>query len=135
MRSAIEHKKEIERILKYLCIKDQHIESFKIANNVKIFDKFLEVNVCDMSEVLEQKIKLEINGNIVYAVTHEITEQGETYAFLLLPKNKKQWTTIVKKYRYFFIAYAYVWNVSKNEKSYYGEVAIKNFNGGIVRVA
>ncbi|MBO7528036.1 MAG: hypothetical protein J6T74_09160, partial [Clostridia bacterium] len=70
----------------------------------------------------------------VYAITHEITEIGEFYDFLIVSNYKEEWDDLVGNYKGNFYAYAYVWNKDDDYCSEFGDVIIQSFGGGIRRI-
>ena len=63
-------------------------------------------------ELIEKKKELEEKYNCtVYAITHEITEIGEFYDFLIVTDYKEEWNDLIGTYQgKNFYAMAYVWN-------------------------
>ena len=71
----------------------------------------------------------------VYAITHEFTEFGECYSFLLVTNYKSEWKNLVVTENGTHYAFAYVWNKDDDWCSELGTVGVKSFGGGITRVA
>ena len=75
-------------------------------------------------------------GCTVYAVTHEYTSIGEMYSFLIISAYEEEWDDMITPLgNNRFYAFAYVWNVSDEDCSEFGDVAIVSFGGGIKRFA
>ena len=70
----------------------------------------------------------------VYAITHEFTEFGECYDFLLVTDYKEEWNDLITKSQSGFYAYSYVWNKDDDYCSEFGTIAIQSFGGGIRRI-
>ena len=85
---------------------------------------------------LEQKIKeIEEKHNCtVYAITHDYTEFGECYSFLIITDYKEEWEYSLENAKNGFYAFAYVWNKDDDYCSEFGTIAIKSFGGGIKRI-
>ena len=72
----------------------------------------------------------------MYAVTHEKTNIGEMYDFLIVSAHPEEWEdTISQTATGTFYAYAYVWNVDDNYCSEFGDIVISCFGFGIKRIA
>ena len=138
MNTTIEERKEkaIE-IMKNLDIYKPYIDGFKQNNDVCMFEQFGGYWAYQYPELIEKKNEIEEKYNCtVYAITHEITEIGEFYDFLVVSDYKEEWKSLVQKYennnRYY--AYAYVWNKDDDYCSEFGDVIIQSFGGGIRRI-
>ena len=76
----------------------------------------------------------------VYAITHEFTEFGELYDFLLVTDYKEEWDNLVETYKgksddnSTIYAFAYVWNTTDNDLSEFGTICLQSFGGGIRRI-
>lgn len=82
-----------------------------------------------------REIEAEYNCK-VYAVTHEITNIGDCWNFLLVTNYPTEWNELIfplgaNKHG----AFAYVWNKSDDWCSEFGSIAVQSFGGGIRRVA
>ena len=71
----------------------------------------------------------------MYAVTHEYTEFGELYDFLIVTDYEEKWDTLLEKTDRYYYAFAYVWNKDDDNCSECGTIVIRAFAGGIKRVA
>lgn len=136
MEKQAKKEKAIE-LMKTLDIYKPYIKGFEEENNVCFFEMFGGFWVYQKPEI-EKKMK-EIEEKykcVVYAITHEFTEFGELYDFLLVPNYKSDWKNLIFKQRNNeFIAFAYVWNKSDDWCSEFGSISIQTFGGGIRRVA
>ncbi|MGN0960757.1 MAG: hypothetical protein ACI4PF_00995 [Christensenellales bacterium] len=87
---------------------------------------------------LEQKLKeIEEKYNCtVYAITHEITEFGELYDFLLVTDYPEEWNDLVYKGQTNnqHYAFAYCWNKDDDFCSEFGTILVQSFGGGIRRI-
>ncbi len=84
-----------------------------------------------------QKVK-ELRENLnceVYAITHELSEFGECYSFLIVPEYQEDWDKLLRPGSDgTFLVYAYVWNTTHEECSESGYIAVKFGNGMLRRV-
>lgn len=138
MNTTIEERKEkaIE-IMKNLNIYKPYIDGFKHNNDVCMFEQFGGYWAYQYPELIEKKNEIEEKYNCtVYAITHEITEIGEFYDFLIVSDYKEEWELLIQKYennnRYY--VYSYVWNKDDDYCSEFGDVIIQSFGGGIRRI-
>ena len=86
---------------------------------------------------MQDKIKeLEEKYNCtVYAITHEHTEFGELYDFLIVTDYKEEWNDLVVRFgKTQHSAFAYVWNKSDEYLSEFGTILVQSFGGGIRRI-
>ena len=79
---------------------------------------------------LEQKYNCK-----VYAITHEFTDFGELYDFLIVTNYPEEWEDTVYSYGNKHTVFAYVWNKSDDMCSEFGSITVQSFGGGIRRVA
>lgn len=132
-----EQKKEkaIE-ILKILDIYKPYIQGFKQEDNVCFFEQFGGFWVYQEPEI-EQKMKeIEKEHNCkVYAITHEFTEFGELWDFLIVTNYPEEWEDMVYSYGNKHTLFAYVWNKSDDDCSEFGDITVQSFGGGIRRIA
>ena len=70
----------------------------------------------------------------VYAITHEFTNFGECYSFLIVTNYKHEWETLLQSNKNKHNAFAYVWNKTDDWCSEFGTIAVKNGLGGITRI-
>ena len=137
MNTTIEERKEkaIE-LMKKLDIYKPYINGFKNSDDVCYFEGFGGFWAWQNPELIEKKKEIEEKYNCtVYAITHEITEIGEFYDFLVVSDYKEEWNDIIGNYQGNFYAFAYVWNVDDDYSSEFGDVIIQSFGGGIRRIA
>lgn len=124
-------------IMRRLDIYKPYINGFKNSGRVCFFENYggfwvdQEPLIFNKIKELEEKYKC-----LVYAVTHEKTNIGEMYDFLLVSAHPEEWDdTIFQTATGTFYAYAYVWNVDDDYCSEFGDIVISCFGGGIKRIA
>lgn len=140
--TKIERKEKAIELMKKLDIYKPYIKGFKENNEVCFFEGFGGFWAWQ-DEELQSKIKeVEEKYNCtVYAITHEFTEFGELYDFLLVTDYKEEWDNLVEKYQgknddtNTIFAFAYVWNKTDNDLSEFGTISLQSFGGGIRRIA
>ena len=124
-------------IMRRLDIYKPYINGFKHSGRVCFFENYggfwvdQEPLIFNKIKELEEKYKC-----LVYAVTHEKTNIGEMYDFLIVSAHPEEWDdTIFQTATRTFYAYAYVWNVDDDYCSEFGDIVISCFGGGIKRIA
>lgn len=134
--TKLERKNKAIELMKKLNIYKPYIDCFKDKNDICLFEKFGGFWAYQYPELTEKIKELEEKYNCsIYAITHEITEIGEFYDFLLVSDYKEEWNNIVGKYqRNNFYAYAYVWNIDDDFCSEFGDIIIQSLGGGIRRI-
>ena len=142
MNTTLEERKEkaIE-LMKKLDIYKPYIKGFEKENDVCFFEGFGGFWVYQEPKIYEKMKEIERKYNATcYAITHEFTEFGELYDFLLVTDYKEEWDNLVEKYQgksddtNTIYAFAYVWNTTDNDLSELGTIAIQSFGGGIRRI-
>lgn len=133
--TKIERKEKAIELMKKLDIYKPYIKGFKENNEVCFFEGFGGFWAWQ-DEELQSKIKeIEEKYNcMVYAVTHEFTEFGELYDFLIVTDYKEEWDDLLLKFGNKHHAFAYVWNKDDDYCSEFGDVIIQSFGGGIRRI-
>ena len=137
MNTKLEERKELAiKLMKDLDIYKPYIKGFKENNDVCYYEQYAGFWAWQ-DEELSAKIKeIEEKHNCtVYAVTHEYTEFGECYSFLLVTDYKEEWDSLLEKASNGFCAFAYVWNKDDDWCSEFGTIGIRSFGGGIKRFA
>jgi hypothetical protein len=77
----------------------------------------------------------EENNVLVYAMTHELTDYGETWAMLCVPNDTDIMEDVLGRFNQTeFYAFSYLWNKSNPILSEFGDSIIKSSYGGIKRV-
>ena len=136
MTKQAKKNKAIE-LMKTLDIYEPYIQGFEQSDKVCFYEMFggywveQEKEIYDKMKQLKNKYKC-----VVYAITHEFTDFGELYDFLIVPKYKSDWKGLLyRQSNNEFIAYAYVWNRTDDLCSEFGSIVVQSFGGGIRRVA
>lgn len=131
-----ERKIKAIELLKQLDIYKPYIEGFKEKDQVCFFERFGGYWVDQEPEVYNKMKEVEAQFNCtVYAITHEYTEFGECYSFLLVTRYKQEWKNLVVSENGTHYAFAYVWNKDDDWCSELGTIGVKSFGGGITRVS
>ena len=128
-------KKSIE-LLRKLHIYEAYIDGFRKNDYVCYFEGYGGYWVYQDPE-LEKKMKaLEKEyACTVYAITHEFTEFGECYSFLLVTDYKEEWDNLIYPEGNKYYAFAYVWNKDDDICSEFGTIGVQSVGGGIARFA
>ena len=137
MNTTLEERKiKALELMKKLDIYKPYIKGFKENNEVCFFEGFGGFWTWQ-DEELQSKIKeLEEKYNCtVYAVTHEYTDFGELYDFLIVTDYKEEWGDLLTNLQGGYYAFAYVWNKTDNDLSEFGTIGLQSFGGGIRRIA
>ena len=122
-------------IMKRMDIYKPYIEGFEKEDNVCFFEQFGGYWVYQEPEIEAKMKELEEQyGCTVYAITHEFTQFGECYSFLLISKYKEEWDMLVTSEKDKHYAFAYVWNKDDDWCSEFGTVTVQSFGGGIKRI-
>ena len=128
-------KEKAIELLKQLDIYKPYIEGFRKSDKVCFFEGFggfwidQEPKLYEKMKAIEKKY-----GCLVYAVTHEFTEFGECYSFLIVTAYPEEWDTLVHSQGNRHAAFAYVWNKDDDWCSEFGDVTVQSFGGGIKRI-
>ena len=130
-----ERKIKAVELMEQLGIYKPYVKDFKDNNTVCFFENFAGFWAWQDDE-LNKKIKeIEEEYNCtVYAVTHEFTQFGELYDFLIVTNYPEEWDNLVYTERNEHTAFAYVWNKSDDWCSEFGSIAVQNALGGITRI-
>lgn len=122
-------------LMKQLNIYQPYIDIFEKEDVVSYFEHYIGYWAYQ-DEELDSKVK-EIEkeyGCRVYAITHEFTEFGECYSFLIVSKHKEDWSRSLITENKMHYAFAYVWNKSDDDCSEFGTIVVKSALGGITRI-
>ena len=132
----ITKKEKAIELLKKMDIYAPYIQGFRDSDKVCFFERFGGYWVEQEPELYEKMRSLEKKYNcLVYAVTHEFTEFGELYDFLIVTDYPKEWDDLVYSQGSYHTAFAYVWNKDDDQCSEFGSVMVQSFGGGIKRIA
>ena len=122
-------------IMKQMDIYEPYINGFEKQDKDCFFVQFGGFWVYQEPEVEAKMKELEKKyGCIVYAITHEFTQFGECYSFLIVTKYKEEWNRCVVSEKNKHYAFAYVWNKDDDWCSEFGTVVVQSFGGGIKRI-
>ena len=133
--SREEKKIKAIELMKKLDIYRPYIKGFKNEDTVCYFENYGGYWAYQEPGLIEKIKEIEENSNcLVYAITHEYTEIGEMYSFLIITDYKEEWDTLLEKYGNQYYAFAYVWNKDDEECSEFGTIALSSFGGGIRRI-
>lgn len=136
MKTTITKKEKAIELLKRMDIYKPYIQGFRDSGKVCFFERFGGYWVEQEPELYEKMRLLEKKYNcLVYAVTHEFTEFGELYDFLIVTDYPKEWDDLVYSQGSYHTAFAYVWNKDDDQCSEFGSVTVQSFGGGIRRIA
>lgn len=124
--------------LEKLDIYKPYIRKFKSKSGVPcFFENYGGFYVDQEPEVYEKVKEVEKDYNVlVYGLTHEFSEMGETWSMLCISQNPDVLDDFIMetdKLNYFYV-YAYVWNKTHDLCSEFGDIVVKSFGGGIKRV-
>ena len=99
MNIKIEEKKiEAIKALEKLGIYEPYIEEFKRDNTICYFEGYAGFWAYQDEELMKKVKEIENKYNcMVYAITHEITNFGEIYDFLIITDYKEEWSDLVEK--------------------------------------
>ena len=131
-----ERKIKAIELLEKMDIYKPYIKGFRESDKVCFFERFGGYWVEQEPEIYNKMKEIEKEYNCtVYAITHEFTQFGECYSFLLVTNYKSEWKNLVVTENGTHYAFAYVWNKDDEWCSELGTVGVKSFGGGITRVA
>ena len=123
-------------IMKQMGIYKPYVDGFEKDDHVCFFEFYGGYWVYQEPEVEAKMKALEKEyGCKVYAITHEYTQFGECYSFLLVSKYKQEWSRCVVSEKNKHYAFAYVWNKTDDWCSEFGTIAVQSYGGGIKRIA
>ena len=133
-----EQRKEIAiKYMKELDIYKPYIKGFETDNEVCYFERFAGFWAWQDEDLIAKVKEIEEKYNCtVYAITHEFTEFGELYDFLLVTDYPEEWNDLVYKGQTNnqHYAFAYCYNKDDDFCSEFGTIAIESFGGGIRRI-
>ena len=123
-------------VMKILDIYKPFIQSFKQSDKVCFFETFGGFWVYQEPEIEKKMKEIERKYNCkVFAITHEITNIGELWNFLVVSNYPEEWDDMVYSRGNKHTLLAYVWNKSDEDCSEFGDITVQSFGGGIRRVA
>lgn len=129
-------KEQAIEILKQLDIYKPYIDGFREKDKVCFFENFGGFWIDQEPEAYKKMQEIEQKHDCkVYAVTHEYTEFGECWSYLIVTAYPEEWNDLVYKNGNMFCAFAYVWNKDDEWCSEFGSIGVRSFGGGLKRVA
>ncbi len=129
-------KEKAIEILKQLDIYKPYIDGFREKNKVCFFENFGGFWIDQEPEAYKKMQEIEQKHDCkVYAVTHEFTDFGECWDYLIVTAYPEKWDNLVYKNGNMFSAFAYVWNKTDEWCSEFGNIGIQSFGGGLRRIA
>ena len=131
-----QRKEQAVNLLNQLDIYKPYVSGFVKDDKVCFYENFGGFWVYQEPEIEKKMKDLEVKYNCtVYAITHEYTEFGELYDFLVVTNTKGDWKTLVEKAQgNEYYAFAYCWNKDDDWCSEFGTIIVKSFGGGIKRI-
>lgn len=131
-----QRKEQAVKYMETLGIYKPYIKGFKENDQVCFYENFAGFWAYQEDELNEKIKQIEKRFNCtVYAITHEYTEFGECFDFLLVTDYVEEWNNLVCSENKTHYAFAYVWNKSDDWCSEFGTIGVKSFGGGIKRIA
>jgi hypothetical protein len=128
-------KEQAIKYLQQLDIYTPYIKGFEENDHVCFFEHYAGFWVYQEPEIEAKMKELEKEYNCrVYAITHEFTQFGECYSFLIVTAYEEEWDRSVVSEKNNHYAFAYVWNKDDDWCSEFGTVVVKSFGGGIKRI-
>ena len=138
MNTTIEERKhKALEIMQKLDIYKPYIEGFMKDDLTCYYENFGGFWAWQNKELANKIKEIEEKHNCtVYAVTHEFTEFGELYDFLIVTDCPEEWNELYQQstgnQSYVF---AYCWNKDDDFCSEFGDIVVASFGGGIRRIA
>ena len=131
-----EKKDKAIELMKRLDIFKPFIDDFKDRDLVCYFERYIGYWVYQEPEIEKKMKQIERRYKCkVYAITHEISNIGELWNFLIVTNYPEEWDDLIyKQSSNEFIAFAYVWNKSDEDCSELGSIMIRSSVGGIRRI-
>lgn len=129
-------KEKAIELMENLKICEPYIEDFKKNGKVSFFEYYAGYWIDQEPEIYAKLRELEKEYNcLVYAVTHEFTDFGELYDFLIVTNYPEEWDELIYSRVNKHNVYAYVWNKDDDGCSEFGNITVQSYGGGIKRIA
>lgn len=125
------------RCLEKLGIYKPYIRKFSSKSGIpSFFENFGGFYVDQELEIYNKVKEVERKyGCLVYALTHEFSDMGETWSMLCVSQNPDSIDDYIGSFNSReFYAYSYVWNKTIPEYSEFGDIVVMSFGGGIRRI-
>lgn len=138
---TVEQKEVAIQCLEKLDIYKPYINKFKSSKSTPCFFENYAGFYADQEPELMNKIR-EIEDEYkcwIYAITHEITNLGETWSMLCVPQDNDGVNDIIDEVNpdsltRDFYTFAYVWNKSDDYMSEFGDIVVRSAHGGLKRI-
>ena len=99
----------------------EHYAGFWVDQELDVYNKMKEIE--------------KEHGVLVYALTHEITDLGETWSMLSIPSDAESIEDCLGSFNSReYYAFSYVWNKSNDMFSEFGDIVVMSRFGGLKRV-
>ena len=132
----IAKKEKAIELLKEMDIYTPYIQGFEEKGMVCFFENYGGFWIDQKPELYAKMKELEKKYScLVYAITHEYTDFGECYSFLIVTAYPEEWATLMNSEGNKHTAFAYVWNKDDDWCSEFGSITVQSFGGGIRRIA
>lgn len=136
MNTTITQKEKAIEVMKKLNIYKPYINGFIERDQVCFFEQFVGFWTDQEPELYKKMQEIEKEHNCkIYAVTHEYTEFGELYDFLIVTDYPEEWDMLSNNKSSLHTVYAYVWNKDCDYYSEFSSITVQSFGGGIKRIA
>ena len=115
-----------------------YIKAFKEKGIVTLYEDYAGFYIEETEQELLDNIKEfeKEHECLVYAVTHEYTQFGECYDYLIVPKYEEEWNDLISySNQTKHVVFEYVVNKDDPWCSEFGDITVNQFGGGLVRVA
>jgi hypothetical protein len=133
-----EQQKEIAiKCLETLDIYKPYIRKFKSKAGIPcFFEHYAGFYVDQEPEIYNKMQELEREHNVlVYALTHELTDFGETWSMLCVPSDVESVEDCLGRFNQNeYYVFSYVWNKTNDLFSEFGDIVVKSFGGGLKRI-
>ena len=124
------------KCMEMLDIYKPYIRKFKATSMPCFFENFAGFWADQEPEIYENVKAVENEFEcIVYALTHEITDFGECWSMLCVPKDIEDISEVLDQFNtQEYYAFSYVWNKSNPIFSEFGDIVVRSYCGGIKRI-
>lgn len=134
--TLLDKKNKAIEIMKTLDIYKPYIKGFEENDYVCFFENFGGFWLYQEPDIEAKMREIEQKHNCkVYAVTHEFTEFGECWDFLIVTNYPEEWDDMIYSFGNKHTVFAYVWNKDDDYCSEFGDITVQSFGGGIRRIA
>ena len=122
--------------LKKLNINGAFISCFQNKGMPCFFENYAGFYINQEPDIYEKvKAVEEAYEYLVYAITHELTDYGETWTMLCITDDMEDVDQAIETFSdEDYYAFAYVWNKSNPIFSEFGDVIVRSYLGGLKRI-